>query len=363
MRIQPCANPVRDTTVLVYTSASADLEKPVRESLDELAGEVHRPDIQVVAQMGWAGQGQRELLGGTDKESVPSLDMSQPAALEDFLKWGMSKYPAKHYVVVMGGHGAGSFGAVTNSQRTHMMQLPEIRQAIEDSGCRPQMLIFNTCLGDQAESAAEFRDVTPVVVGSQTEQDGLGMPLGGWLAKTQGLDDPRRAAAELVAECATVPDRSPSISAISTDGSRALDHQLDQLGQAMRQNPELREQLRDLIASQPHPWKHEWDHPLVDEIDLGHLANALANDQTLPDSLRTAGQGIKDQLATMVIGAGLSLYAPHTPWAAGPVGAIYGRLRLPHESGWAQTLNWLTSAPAGECSSSAPAPSQTGITA
>ena len=360
MQIPPKSLP--DTTVLVYTSASPDLEKPVQDSLDELAGSVHRDDLQVVAQMGSRGQAVRSLLNGNASEVVPNVDMSKPQSLQDFLSWGMKKYPAKHYVVVVGGHGAGAFGVVTDSKRSHMMQLPQLRQAIEDSGCRPQMVIFNACLMAQAETVTELAGVTPVVVGSQTAEQGLGMPLGAWLQQTPSLDDPVASAALLVKDCALESVRSPEVSAFRTDVDPALEAHLRTLGQVIRQNPQQRDHIREVLASQPHLWDRDWDRPLIDQIDLGRLAEALGNDEHVSPEIRQASQKLVADLQKMIVSPaaeaqpglstdphGLSIYAPHAAWESmptpsGPLKDVYDRLRLSSDTGWAQTLSWLVQA-------------------
>ena len=108
-------------TVLIYTSASRDLEKAVADSLEEITGQGGPPqDVRVVAQMGAQGNWQRYQLHGV--AHPPPLEPGRPGDMSDadelrrFLLWGMEKYPSQHYAVVLGGHGAGFAGAVTLSK-------------------------------------------------------------------------------------------------------------------------------------------------------------------------------------------------------------------------------------------------------
>lgn len=175
-------------TVLIYTSASPDLREAVQESLTEISDHGAASDsVQVVAQMGTAGSMQRFQLHGVGEPQAlgpaTSGEMTEPGRLREFLEWGMSRFPAQRYAVVLGGHGAGFAGAVTDSQRRTMLSLPSIQQQLSGLPARPELLIFNTCLMAQAEVAEQLQGTASQLVASQSQLKGLGLPLAAWLPR------------------------------------------------------------------------------------------------------------------------------------------------------------------------------------
>ncbi len=47
-------------------------------------------------------------LANTVVEDLGETDTSDPKMLENFIRWGAEKFPAKHYMVVIWGHGNGA---------------------------------------------------------------------------------------------------------------------------------------------------------------------------------------------------------------------------------------------------------------
>ena len=329
-------------TVLVYTSASRDLEQRVSDSLDEIqdAFERHGFQAQVVTQMGSQGQAVRRVLGNGagSAESLDSVDMTRPSSLEEFLRWGMQRYPAERYAIVLGGHGAGFAGAITDSERRKMMRLPEIRQALEALPQRPELVIFNTCLMAQAEVAAELQGITPHLVASQTELHGLGLPLGRWLTRLDVVD-PSRAATALVEECRSAPERAPAVAALDLEQWPVVQQSLDELGQELLQHPQAHARLLQHLREQPIPWTRPQDRPLSELLDVRKLCATWAGDEQLPEDLRQAARRVEASLSNVVSLTsqpewdGLSVLAPQQP-PGSLVESLYAQLR------WAQSTHW-----------------------
>lgn len=94
-------------TLLFFQSANNDLwvHSPVFTS---------HPGVNIVAQIGHQSEVTREVLpeDSTFKnlqvvEQLGSLDMGSAQVFLDFLKWGITKYPAEHYLVMISNHGSG----------------------------------------------------------------------------------------------------------------------------------------------------------------------------------------------------------------------------------------------------------------
>lgn len=338
-------------TVLIYTSASRDLETAVTDSLHEITDSFSsRPfSTNVVAQMGQQDQARRMDLSCAEPqivEQLPDLDMTEPANLQDFVRWGMQRYPARHYAVVLGGHGAGFAGAVTDSQRRDMMRLPEIRAALEALPQRPDLVVFNTCLMAQAEVAAELSGVTPVVIGSQGQLRGLGLPLGPWLQGLHTFNNPAAAGADLVAHAAEVPERAPAVAALELSSWPDCQAALDGLAAQILSHPLARPAMRAHIAAQEAPWPRPGDRPLSDLLDVRRICQAWRNDPLLPAGVREHAQAVLDRLAEVVSAAseeqwgGLSVLAPSQGLEQlGPLPAtLYGQLKWSQRTAWDEAI-------------------------
>ncbi|MBS2033439.1 hypothetical protein JST97_00510 [bacterium] len=328
-------------TVLIYTSASQDLEAAVQASLEEIT-QFGTPDsLNVVAQMGARGQVQRYQLHQCQQpqtlEPARPAEMNQPEELRNFLRWGMEKYPAQRYAIVLGGHGAGFAGAITDSQRRHMMSLTELEAALGELPARPELVIFNTCLMAQAEVAAQLQTVTEHMVASQSELKGLGLPLAEWLQTLPEQSGGGQAATNLANRCGG--ERAPAVSAIDLKHFAGLQQSLDLLAEQILDHPEARQRLLEHIQAQPEPWPHAQDRPLVDQLDLGSLCQAWQTDRWLPEALRRRAAAVSEQLK-QVSSAGLSVYAPDRPNGS-LIDKIYGGLELSQRTRWDEAINSL----------------------
>lgn len=357
MRIQAPA----DWAILVYSSASPDLERDAVAALDELA-RARQPDSVVLgAQLGRPGGASRyRFTGETDQElaappveTLPDVDMSRPQALEDFLRWGMRAFPARNYMVVLGGHGGGFLGSVGDVNRTRMMRPPEMAGALAASGLHPQVLVLNSCLMAQAEVAVEAAPRADYLVASQGEEHLAGLPLARALERLDGTTSPEAAARMLVEESGRTPERTPAMSALSLAEVPALARALDGLGRAILAAPSLYPEMRRVLRELPHfrPDRPN-DRPLTDYRDLSAFARRLPE---LGDpALARAARDLEGSLGEVVLAAvarpdheganGLSAWLPtenlrrtHGP-AVGWVEDLYRSLALSRTTAWDEAM-------------------------
>ncbi|MHC9541360.1 MAG: clostripain-related cysteine peptidase [Vulcanimicrobiota bacterium] len=101
-------------------------------------------------------------------------DMSDPKTLSDFMTWGIQKYPAKHYLVVLMDHGGGWRGAFTDDATAggnHIMTTPQIASAFRDTekatGVKPDVIDMVACLMGSGEVAYELKDRAQYMTGSE----------------------------------------------------------------------------------------------------------------------------------------------------------------------------------------------------
>ena len=102
-------------TILVYLGGDNNLDEDGARDLAEMAKVGSNKDINIVAQFDRAGTvgTQRFYItkgGGYPKDSIENLgetNTGDPRVLIDFLKWGITTYPAEHYMAVLWNHGSG----------------------------------------------------------------------------------------------------------------------------------------------------------------------------------------------------------------------------------------------------------------
>lgn len=88
--------------------------------------------------------------------------MANPKSLYEFLKWGIERYPARRYTLILSGHGFQFVGVMTDySQKApYIMGIPEMVRAIDmaanDTGSQIDLLILDVCYFNFFESIYEL---------------------------------------------------------------------------------------------------------------------------------------------------------------------------------------------------------------
>ena len=110
------ANTKRNWTIMVYLAGDNNLDSAGMVDLKEMKAVGSSDQIAVLAQFDRAGAKEATvrycLRKGTTvaKDAVQALgetNMGDPKVLEDFVTWGVTNYPAEHYLLVLWNHGAG----------------------------------------------------------------------------------------------------------------------------------------------------------------------------------------------------------------------------------------------------------------
>jgi len=91
-----------------------------------------------------------------------NINMAHPRSLYDFIKWGMENYPARHYMVILGGHALQFVGMMTDYTQNipYIMGLPEMAKALnllkKDIGKNIDLLVLDTCHMNSVEAIYEL---------------------------------------------------------------------------------------------------------------------------------------------------------------------------------------------------------------
>ncbi len=105
----------------------------------------------------------------------PSTKMSEPSTLQDFITWGMKKYPAKKFMLVVMGHGfswRGVAGMTTPDLSKAIkqgVQMANIATGRKKSGL--DAVVLNSCEMGTVETAAQLKETADVLIASQNAAD------------------------------------------------------------------------------------------------------------------------------------------------------------------------------------------------
>lgn len=150
---------IKKWTILAYLSGDNNLSERGVDDINEMAKVGSNNELNIVAQFDRDGNlGTRRFYvtkdGGYDKDVIQELgqtNMGDPKVLEDFLIWGIKKYPAEHYMLVLWGHGNGCLGENISSQtlefnqeRKSLLSFEAIK--LESSGRRLKGSLFSTSM-------------------------------------------------------------------------------------------------------------------------------------------------------------------------------------------------------------------------
>ena len=335
-------------TVLVYSSATGDIDKPALQSVKEIADSGSSEEVNVAIQLsrnpfnpqdGWKGSrryyvqkqnagvdsrprqsafdyAQDDSSNTKNKPSITNLqqmedlgqiDMSNHKNLENFIKWGMNRFPAKRTMLVLGGHSAGFMGAVTDDKKAKMIHLPQVKEAIDAAsqitGKKPGVLVFNSCFMGQGEVISEMGDSADFLVASEKPEYKEGMPLGKFLENLkekieEGREvSPGEAASILVKASDKTPERVPTISAVDLKKTKLLEKSIDELADNLIKTDTSREILMDIIKESEKTFISQNREPVFsDFVDLCDFSQRIMESAKIRDKelKQSAGRLVKN---------------------------------------------------------------------
>jgi len=202
----------KEWTVLIYVSARNNLGLEAIKDVNEMEAAGSTDRVNVVAEMGrikcdppfnpfssvqelpppqadWTGV--RRFLIKKDPDPLtitspvlahfPDADMGDWKHLADFIAWGKANYPAKKYLLIVGGHGSGwrgvkppaakgiSYDEVSNNH----ISPAELAAAIKAGG-GVNVYASDACLMQTIEVIYDLKDSAEYIVGSQETTPGSG---------------------------------------------------------------------------------------------------------------------------------------------------------------------------------------------
>jgi len=198
---------VKEWTVLVFLNGHNSLDSFGKENIDSMATVGSTDQVNVVVQWASEAVGHTKRIyvkkGGYDViQDMPPADMGDVKTFVNFVKWGVTKYPAKKYLIDIWDHGNGwhtevvnsTEGAARDTSARHAMDLSyddlsghnitteQLGQALTEvskfTGGKIELYGSDACLMAMAEVATEMTSAVKYFAGSEETEPGAGWPYG-----------------------------------------------------------------------------------------------------------------------------------------------------------------------------------------
>ncbi|MCE7908362.1 MAG: hypothetical protein DYH02_08365 [Candidatus Omnitrophica bacterium COP1] len=377
-----------DWTVMVYIAADNNLDPQAIADIQEMeqVGSSDRLRITVFLDRGQGWKtARRALILPRPEADVQSMDPSLPTCedlgeidsgsvrtLQDFVGWSLRKYPSRRTTLILWNHGGGwrsldcleiepDSGVRSMTRSTTMtreicsddtsnsvMYMKDVRESLEQTGIRFDLMCFDACLMGMVEVAYEMKGLAPYVVASEQTIPGQGYdytPFLRTLAQNPGMDG-RALGMEIVDAYARSYSSAKDVTLALVD-SRGVAQLVENLNQLVRQTGSGREGERDILEGLT---RDDGQRPLAPEIqnafqearkgavppmgttddpypfyDLGALLASLSQSNRIPAGVRTAAgqaqrsyeQAIIKNFATQTQSrSGMAIYFPESPSAS-----------------------------------------------
>jgi len=210
---RPARPAVKDWTVLIYVSARNSLGLEAIKDVNEMEAAGSTARVNVVAEMGrivtappfnpfsstqeppppqadWTGSRRFLMVKDSDPLRInspvlahfPDADMGDWRHLAEFIAWGKANYPAKKYLLIVGGHGSGWRGVKPppgvkgisyDEPSGNHISPEELAMAIKAGG-GVSVYASDACLMQTVEVLYDLKDSAEYVVGSQETTPGSG---------------------------------------------------------------------------------------------------------------------------------------------------------------------------------------------
>lgn len=354
----------RDWTVLYYLNGNNDLEPSLVKNLMEAEKVGSTDRVDIVAQLAraprkvvhgsnskatrldgdWTGVRRYHIESGSSKTRIlsPPLQQSenspnhgQEGTLADFLQWGMKNFPARHYMLVVGDHGQGFAGTGFDYLHKDMLDLKELKSALDKAPSKPDILIMDACEMGAVEVAYQLRDQARFLVASEEIVGISGLPHRGFLQHltSHAGSTPRELAEELVSlsEDDTLArlDRgqdpiTEQLSALRLDKMQALGKALGTLSRALEKCDIPPKKLKELIGETQSFNLGSQRKPDSDFRDLQHFLSLLQEECSQEQAVVKAAAAAQKALGQVIVANhcsgeelsdanGLSVYLPQGP--------------------------------------------------
>jgi hypothetical protein len=262
-------------TVLYYGAGDNNLDSYITQDVAHMEQVGTDPATNIVVQLDHSkGTASRFLL---QKDVVPNekidspvlqelgdVNMGDPKQLQNFIEWGIKKYPAENYVLLVASHGKGWKGVCRDGE-AGWMEIPQMQQALqsarETTGEKLALIGFDACLMASTEVAYQLRNEANFMVASQEVEGQNGWPynlvldpdaiatMGMSSSITSASVTPKQLATYLVSRTTSNPQDIPTMSAIDLSKMDNVANAAKELGTSIIGNKTNQVELRKIRDS------------------------------------------------------------------------------------------------------------------
>lgn len=355
--------PTKKWTVLVYLAGDNNLDEDGARDLAEMAKIGSNNNINVVAQFDRAGKTgtQRFYItkgGGYPKDSIANLgetNTGDPKVLIDFLKWGITTYPAEHYMAVLWNHGSGwneddvydravkvspekekfplmskrAFrgkrikkvmfsttmdeilsqpaalrGILYDDESKDFLDNAEMKNVLTETAKlipnkRFDIIGFDACLMNTVEVAYQLKDTAKVIVGSEETEPGAGWPYDsvlGSLAANPSMSPQEfgKAIVDLYIKSYDkgVDSEPVTMAAVNLDKISALISSIDKCAVALKKNIEAQDTFNDIMLCSEKVQKFYY-RTYKDIFDFAKLIKEKSKVKEIQDTCASVMEALK----------------------------------------------------------------------
>ncbi|MCA9973155.1 MAG: hypothetical protein KC425_23210, partial [Anaerolineales bacterium] len=309
-----------DWTLLVYMAADNSLELAALRDLNEMEAAAGSERVTVVVQVDraagetavdddWTTARRLRITPDDDPTTVTSptladlgeINMGAPAALHDFIAWGVQTFPANRTALVLWDHGAGWQGLAFDDDdaaaAADHLTLPELTTAVSASLAQSglpmlDVVAFDACLMSQLDVLQAIQPHARFAVASAELTPGQGWDYQALL--TSLAADPQQDGARLAWELVNTfanfytqvePDDFVTMTAVDLRQLPPLAHAVEQLAATLLADPAFAAAAVGDARSGAEQFARAYGAAAaqVAAVDLGHFAAILA--QRSPDPL------------------------------------------------------------------------------
>lgn len=152
-------------------------------------------------------------------EEMPEKSVGDVKTLEEFIEWGIKKYPAKHYGLIISSDGAAVEGVM--GKKKDRLTLPEfgqsLREAEKNTGEKMDLLILEGSNSATIEMASEVADSAEYLLASEGKIKGTKLPFEKSLKTIkQGIEEKGAVSPEEAGKAFMYESGRQKISSVST---------------------------------------------------------------------------------------------------------------------------------------------------
>ncbi len=246
-------------------------------------------------------------------EDLGEVNMSDPSALAEFVKWATQSFPAQHYLLVLWDHGTGwMFRRPRRKVRAVLfddtsgdeMTIPELAEGLAQAGLKLDLIAFDACLMQMMEVAYEVREWARYLAGSEENEPYEGLPYDdilSQLAENPSLTPEQLGKLMVDAFIEEYDETGWTYSLVNLSAMDEVAEKLDQLAQALSQAyEEHKDEILSAIRNTQHFDQTYGNGTYQDYRDLWHFA-LLAQEKVGDEGVKDAASQLAQALEEVVV--------------------------------------------------------------